>query len=80
MILVLSSCQHDSESLNFLLSEIGLKRLKLPSGEITNAPLVLEHAKTGKDIIMSTGMSTLAETEQALSVLALAIQQIHLPL
>ena len=74
------STAFDSESLNFLLSEIGLKRLKLPSGEITNAPLVLEHAKTGKDIIMSTGMSTLAEIEQALSVLAFGYTEIHLPL
>lgn len=64
------STAFDEESLSFLTSEIGLKRLKLPSGEITNAPLVLAHAQTGLDIIVSTGMATLAEIEMALGVIA----------
>ncbi|RXF01991.1 N-acetylneuraminate synthase [Pseudoalteromonas sp. PS5] len=64
------STAFDSESLNFLVNDLGIKRLKLPSGEITNAPLVLEHARTGCDLIVSTGMATLAEIEQALSVIA----------
>ncbi|WP_236347896.1 N-acetylneuraminate synthase family protein, partial [Enterobacter cancerogenus] len=34
------STAFDSESLNFLVNELGIKRLKLPSGELTNAPLV----------------------------------------
>ncbi|MXD28212.1 N-acetylneuraminate synthase, partial [Escherichia coli] len=54
------STAFDSESLDFLVNELGVKRLKLPSGELTNAPLVLEHARTGCDIIVSTGMATLA--------------------
>ena len=44
--------------------------LKIPSGELTNGPLLLEYGKTGCDLIMSTGMGTLEETRQALSVLA----------
>lgn len=64
------STAFDSESLNFLVNELGIKRLKLPSGELTNAPLVLEHARTGCDIIVSTGMATLAEIESALGVIA----------
>ncbi|WP_286595029.1 N-acetylneuraminate synthase [Citrobacter sp. Cm046] len=64
------STAFDSESLHFLVSELGLKRLKLPSGELTNAPLVLEYARTGCDIIISTGMASLAEIEAALAVVA----------
>jgi N-acetylneuraminate synthase len=64
------STAFDSESLSFLVDDLGITRLKLPSGEITNAPLVLEHARTGCDLIVSTGMATLAEIEQVLSVIA----------
>lgn len=42
---------------------------KIPSGEITNYPFLVEIAKTGKDIILSTGMSTMQEAGDALSVL-----------
>ena len=53
------STAFDCESLKFLVKDIGLKRLKIPSGEITNGPLLLEHALTGCDLILSTGMATL---------------------
>jgi sialic acid synthase SpsE len=43
--------------------------LKIPSGEITNGPLLLEYAKSKKSIILSTGMATLGEVEEALGVL-----------
>ena len=64
------STAFDSESLDFLINDLGIKRLKLPSGEITNAPLVLEHARTGCDIIVSTGMASLADIEKALGIIA----------
>ncbi|MEM5534769.1 N-acetylneuraminate synthase [Neptuniibacter pectenicola] len=64
------STAFDSESLHFLVDELGLSRLKIPSGELTNAPLVLEHAKTGCDLIVSTGMATLEEIEHALGVIS----------
>lgn len=64
------STAFDSESLNFLVKDIGLKRLKIPSGEITNGPLLLEHAFTGCELILSTGMATLEEIEDALAVMA----------
>lgn len=64
------STAFDLESLDFLLQNMDLKRLKLPSGEITNHPLILAHAKSGLDIIVSTGMATIAEIEQALAVIA----------
>lgn len=64
------STAFDFESLDFLVNNLGLTRLKLPSGELTNAPLVLEHARTGCDLIVSTGMATLSEIETALGVIA----------
>lgn len=53
-----------------LLVKLKVTRLKIPSGEITNAPLLVKAALTGKPIILSTGMSTLGEVELALGVLA----------
>jgi N-acetylneuraminate synthase len=64
------STAFDSDSLDFLVHDLNLKTLKIPSGEITNAPLVLEHALTGCDLIVSTGMATLAEIEAVLGVIA----------
>ena len=53
------STAFDVESLRFLTEEIGLKRLKIASGEITNAPFVLAHARLELNIMLSTGMATL---------------------
>ncbi|TLS66734.1 N-acetylneuraminate synthase [Mariprofundus erugo] len=67
------STAFDEESLNFLVREIGLRTLKVPSGEITNGPLLLAHAQTGCDLIVSTGMATLEEIEAALGVIAFGL-------
>lgn len=64
------SSAFDTDSLRFLVDELGLNLLKLPSGELTNAPFVLEHARSGASLIVSTGMATLAEVETALGVIA----------
>lgn len=63
------SAPFDLESVD-LLQSLNVSRIKIPSGEITNAPLLLAVARTQKPIILSTGMSTLADVEKALSVLA----------
>lgn len=52
-----------------VLKRMDCKFWKVPSGEITNYPYLLEIAKTGKDVILSTGMSTLAEVEDAVNLL-----------
>ncbi|NVK31269.1 MAG: N-acetylneuraminate synthase [Gammaproteobacteria bacterium] len=67
------STAFDLESLSFLVDSLGLKRLKLPSGEITNAPLVLAHARSGCDIIVSTGMASLSDIEQTLGIIAFGL-------
>ncbi|OHX34675.1 N-acetylneuraminate synthase [Methylomonas sp. LWB] len=64
------STAFDFDSLAFLTGEIGVRQLKVPSGEITNGPFLLAHAATGKELVLSTGMATLGEVETALGVLA----------
>lgn len=64
------STPFDHESLDLLVRTFNLPRLKLGSGDLTNAPLLLAIARTSKPLILSTGMATLAEIEEALGVLA----------
>ncbi len=51
------------------LAELEMDYWKIPSGEITNLPYLRKIAKTGGKVILSTGMSTLAEVEAAVKVL-----------
>lgn len=64
------STAFDPESLDFLLDTFDFDFLKIPSGEITNAPFVLKHALSGKNIVLSTGMANMKEIRDALGVLA----------
>ena len=59
----------DEESIRFLVS-IGQKKLKVPSGEITNLPFLRCVAKYGLPIILSTGMATMDEVEEAVEVMS----------
>jgi N-acetylneuraminate synthase len=67
------STPFDMGSLSFLINEFDLSRIKVPSGEITNAPFLLEIGRLGKDVILSTGVSTLGEIEQALMIIAFGL-------
>ena len=67
------STPFDEDSLRFLVDEVGVKTLKIPSGEITNAPLLLEFARSDCELILSTGMSSMAEVEEAVSLLGWAM-------
>jgi N-acetylneuraminate synthase len=53
-----------------LLDQLGVSRIKISSGDLTNAPLLLQVAETRLPILLSTGMATLPEVEAALGVLA----------
>jgi N-acetylneuraminate synthase len=66
------SSPFDSESLAFLVDEMKVATIKLGSGELTNAPLLIDAARSGRELILSTGMATLGEVEDALGVLAFA--------
>ncbi len=61
------STPFDIESIHFLdkMQDIW----KVPSGEITNYPYLVEIAKTGKRVILSTGMAEMDEIQAALDVM-----------
>lgn len=71
------STPFDLRSVDFLIQNMGLKTIKIPSGELTNAPLLLRAASQGVNIILSTGMSNLEEVEQALGVIAFGYTKPH---
>jgi N-acetylneuraminate synthase len=52
-----------------LLCELGVRRFKIPSGEITFTPYLRRIARYGHPVILSTGMATLGEIEIALETL-----------
>lgn len=62
------SSPFDRESAD-LLDAMGLQRFKVPSGEITNLPFLEHIASKKRPIILSTGMSTLGEVEEAVHVI-----------
>ena len=62
------STAFDEESLDMLLG-LGMRKIKVPSGEITNYPLLEYIATKGKPILLSTGMSSIEEIEAALKIL-----------
>jgi N-acetylneuraminate synthase len=64
------SSAFDPASLEFLLTELRLDVIKFGSGELLNAPLLYAAARSGARIILSSGMATLADIEQALMVCA----------
>jgi N,N'-diacetyllegionaminate synthase len=53
-----------------LLAEIGVEAYKIPSGEVTNIPLLEKITATGKRSILSSGMSNWAELDTAVKILA----------
>lgn len=59
------SSPFDEESAD-LLERLGVSSFKIPSGEITNEPFLKYLAAKNKPLILSTGMSTLGEVEQAI--------------
>jgi N,N'-diacetyllegionaminate synthase len=58
----------DEGSIDFL-DQLGIDLFKIPSGEITNKPFLEYIAKKGKPIILSTGMATLEEVNDAIKVI-----------
>lgn len=59
------STAFEFDSFNFL-NTLGMKRYKIPSGEIANLPFVVHQARAGLPLILSTGMATMDEIEDAL--------------
>jgi N,N'-diacetyllegionaminate synthase len=55
-----------------LLETLGVTTFKIPSGEITNLPLLRHVARKGMPVILSTGMCTLGEVEEAVEIFRVA--------
>ena len=52
-----------------MLNEVGIQSFKIPSGEVTNLPFLEHVAKTGKQVILSSGMNTWEEMDEAVHTL-----------
>lgn len=66
------STPFDIGSARHLVEDLGMARIKVGSGELTNLPFLLALARMGPPLILSTGMATLDEVKDALGVLAFA--------
>ena len=62
------SAPFDLPSVEFLAG-LGLPYMKVPSGEITNLPLLEAVGRAKMPVILATGMSVMSEIEDALSIL-----------
>jgi len=62
------SSAFDLESIKYL-DDLGIDLFKIPSGEITNYPYLLSISKKNKPVVLSTGMSTIKEIQEAISIL-----------
>jgi N-acetylneuraminate synthase len=58
-----------SEEAVDLLESLGVEAYKIPSGEVSNIPLLERVAATGKAVLLSSGMSTWAEVDAAVAAL-----------
>lgn len=63
------STPFDIAAARFLVDDLGMARIKVGSGELTNLPFLLALARLGRPILLSTGMATIAEVEAALGCL-----------
>jgi N-acetylneuraminate synthase len=64
------STPFDELSLSFLADDLTLKTIKIGSGDLTNAPLLIQAAQRGLRVILSTGMGTIDDVAVALGALA----------
>lgn len=67
------STPFDEESVDFLVGPMQVETLKVSSGDLTNGPLLLKMARARIPIILSTGMATMPEIEEALGVIAFGL-------
>ncbi|MFM2120704.1 MAG: hypothetical protein RL722_2172 [Pseudomonadota bacterium] len=65
------STAFDADSFD-LLVRLGLDQVKIPSGELTNLPLLRHMCRLGLPVLLSTGMARLGEIEAAIEVIEAA--------
>lgn len=66
------STAFDLDSLEFI-STLNVPAIKIPSGDITYAPMLLRAARLGRPLFVSTGMCNLSDIEAALGVIAFGL-------
>ncbi|WP_426184012.1 N-acetylneuraminate synthase [Microbacterium sp. TWP3-1-2b2] len=69
------STAFDIAGLDFLVTELGIPKVKIASGDLTFAPLLVAAGRTGLPVILSTGMAEMAEIERALRFIAAGLLQ-----
>lgn len=69
------STPFDRESLDLLVHRFGMRTIKLSSGDLTNAPFLLEVSRVAEQVILSSGMGSLGDIEAALGVLAFGLTE-----
>lgn len=74
------STPFDVAALRYLIDVVGMQRIKISSGDLTNTPFLVEVARYRLPVILSTGMSTLEEIELALKALAFGFLSVNAPL
>lgn len=52
-----------------LLEKLGVSQYKIPSGEVTNLPMLEVVAQTGKPVLLSSGMSSWQELDRAVETI-----------
>jgi N-acetylneuraminate synthase len=62
------STAFDTDSFDMLVN-MGIKQVKIPSGELTNLPLLRYMTRLGLPVILSTGMANMGEIEAAIEVI-----------
>lgn len=67
------STPFDIDSARFLVGELGMGRIKVGSGELTNLPLIIALARLGPPLMLSTGMAELVEVRRALDAVAFGV-------
>jgi sialic acid synthase SpsE len=60
------STPFDIASARMLVDDLGMARIKVGSGELTNLPFLLALSRMGRPLLLSTGMATMAEVREAL--------------
>lgn len=72
------STAFDLDSLDFLAG-LDMPAVKIPSGDLTWGAMLLHAARLGRPLIVSTGMASMEEIREALSVIAFGLTQAGLP-
>lgn len=71
------STAFDLNGLDFLVGTLDIPIVKIASGDLTFAPLLVAAGRTGLPVILSTGMADLSEISRALRFLAAGLAQVH---